>query len=188
MPGSVIPVTGLILGPVGSISQTDFPLVSPRLVNSTDTISPNFGDPCVLNANNTYSNVAQFIANGGTLTGTTPLGVAKETTLVNPYYPNAGGQSMPAGTYAPGTELNLLTRGTINVAINNGTPTGAGQPVYVRVSANGALNIIGGFEAIADGAHTVQIPNLVFKTGILSTDPATGQVTAQLTILNRLVP
>jgi hypothetical protein len=29
---------------------------------------------------------------------------------------------------------------------------------------------------------------VVFKTGILSTDSATGQITAQVTILNRLIP
>jgi hypothetical protein len=65
MPASVIPVTGLTNGPIGAISQTDFPLVSPRQVNPTDTNNINFGDPVVLNSNNTVSSVKQFLANGG---------------------------------------------------------------------------------------------------------------------------
>jgi hypothetical protein len=276
MPGSVIPVTGLILGPVGSISQTDFPLLSPRKVQLADTLNINFGDPAVLNANNSYSSVAQFILNGGVLTPGTPIGVAKDTVKTNSYYPLAGGTAMAGGFYAPNEEVNLLTRGTINVAINNGTPAGAGSPVFIRQTANGAipLGLVGGFEAVADaptpvaaalagntgnttlgtlsagaapfnGAYhviytdathfnvfdpngvfvgtgvngtafassgvnflattggtamvrgdgftvtvtskTIVIPNIVFKTGILSTDNATGQITAQVTLLNRLM-
>lgn len=276
MPGSVIAVTGLALGPVGSISQTDFPLISPRLVNIADTNPLNFGDPFVLNPNNTYSSVKQFLANAGVLLPSTPLGIAKDTVETNNYYPVQGGTNMPAGFYPGGVMANGLTRGTINVAINNGTPVGAGSPVYIRTAADGSvpLGIVGGFEAQADGtatgaavggntgngtisaltvgvfgiagvytakftdathytvsdpngvvighgttgvafasngvnftitaggtpfaandsftitvaATTVVIPNFVFKTGILSTDPATSQVTAQVTILERRVP
>jgi hypothetical protein len=188
MPGSVIPVTGLVNGPIGSISQTDFPLVSPRQVNPTDTNNIGFGDPTVLNANSTVSSVKQFLANGGTLTANTPLGIAKDAVETNGYYPLNGGTAMPAGQYPPGVIANILTRGTINVKINNGVPAGAGSPVYVRIAANAAIpnGVVGGFEAVADGTNTVQIPNIVFKTGILSTDPVTGDVTAQVTILNRL--
>jgi hypothetical protein len=97
---------------------------------------------------------------------------------------------MPAGQYPPGVFANILTRGTINVAINKGTPAGAGSPVYVRVAENASIpnGVVGGFEAVADGTNTVQIPNIVFKTGVLSTDPVTGQVTAQVTILERMQP
>lgn len=255
MPGAVIPVTGLLNGPVGAISQTDFPLISPRKVNSSDTLNVNYGDPVVLNANNTNSSVAQFIANAGSLTALTPLGIAKETVQTNVYYPLGGGTNMPGGIYPPGTDGNFLTRGTINVAINNGTPAGAGSPVYIRTALNAAvpLGLVGGFEAVVDpnpvattgtatisttaltvasgtgikvgqtvtgvgvapnttvvavagtavtlslavtaalsatavsfGA-TVVYPNIVFKTGVLSTDPITGQVTAQVTILERLM-
>jgi hypothetical protein len=276
MPGSVIPVSGLILGPVGSISQTDFPLLSPRKVQAADTLNINFGDPAVLNLNNTYSSVAQFILNGGTLNGSMPLGVAKDTVKTNNYYPLPGGVGSPGGFYMPDEEVNLLTRGSINVAVNHGTPAGAGSPVFIRAVINGAISgaPVGGFEAAADapaptaaalagntgnttlgtltagtaplnGAYdviytdathfnvfdptgkyvgsgvngtaftstgvnftattggtamvrgdgftvtvaskTILVPNFVWKTGILSTDPATSQITAQLTILNRLM-
>lgn len=276
MPGSVIPVTGLILGPVGSISQTDFPLISPRLLNIADTLNLSYGDPFVLNLNNTYSSVAQFILNGGVLTPSTPLGLAKDDVRTNPYYPIGGGTTMPAGVYVPGIEVSGLVHGTMNCAVPVGTPAGAGSPVFIRTILNGAipLGLVGSLEAAPDGTlaaaalagntgnttlgtlslgslaingiyrviytdathfnvfdpngvyvgtgvnatpftstgvnftattggtpmvrgdgftvttamKNVLINNLVFKTGILSTDNATSQITAQITMLNRRVP
>ena len=192
MPASIIPVTGLVLGPIGSISQTDFPITSPRLINLSDTKVPSFGDTVVLNANNTYSSVAQFIANAGTLTATTPIGFAQATVKTNSSYPTNGSGSIAAsGTYPAGSEADVLSRGTINVAINHGTPTGAGEAVFVRIILNGAIpaGVIGGIEGVADGINTVQLTNgVVFKTGIVSTDPGTGLNTVQVTILNRLIP
>ena len=284
MPVSVIPVTGFLEQPVGAISQTDFPLISPRLVNPTDTLSINFGDPFVLNAGNTYSSVAQYITTNGVaaflaamqeMDLTYALGIAREAVQTNSYYPLQGGQSMAQGAYPPGTMVNGLTRGTINVLINNGTPAGAGSPVYIRTALNGSIpaGVVGQFEAVPDqtvasaakaggntgngtlgtlsanalaknGAYTVTfltattfnvydplgkllgsgatgtafstggqitftitaggtafvagdgfvvtvtaktmvVPNIVFKSGILSTDPVSGQVTAQVTILER---
>jgi hypothetical protein len=240
----------------------------------TDTLNLGFGEVAVLNSDNTYSSVAQFLLSGGVFSGTMPLGIAKDTVKTNNYYPLAGGTSMGAGFYAPGEEVNMLTRGTINVAVNAGTPAGAGSPVFVRTVQNGAipLGLVGGFEGSPDapvptgtalagntgnatiaaitlgsaplnGAYhviftsattftvsdpngltigsgttgvaftstgvnftitagatpmvrgdgftvttvlkTIIVPNFVWKTGILSTDPASGQVTAQLTILER---
>jgi hypothetical protein len=181
MPGSVIPVTGLILGPVGSISQTDFPLLSPRKVRTADTLNIAFGEASVLNLDNTYSSVAQFILNGGTLQPNTPLGIAKDTVQTNPYYPLAGGTNMPAGFYAPGVEVNMLTRGTINGAIANGTPTGAGGPVFVRTSLNGAipLSLVGAFDAVPDGtlagaASAGNTGNATIGTLSLGSAPAAG--------------
>ena len=202
------------------------------------------------------------------------LGIAREAVQTNSYYPLQGGQSMPQGAYAPGTMVNGLTRGTINVLINNGTPAGAGSPVYIRTATNGAIpaGVVGQFEAQHDAtiagaatagntgngtigtlsvlplakngaykvtfsaataftvtdpfgniigagvtgtafsvgnqvqftitaggtafvagdsftvtvtAKTLVVPNIVFKSGILSTDPVSGQVTAQVTILER---
>jgi len=286
MPVSVIPVTGALEQPVGAISQTDFPLISPRLVETTDTLNINFGDPFVLNPDNTYSSVASFISKNSVAAFIAlmqdnqplyPLGIAKDTVEANAYFPLSGGTNMPAGYYAPGMICNGLTRGTINIAINNGTPSGAGVPVYIRTTLNGAIpnGVVGGFEAVNDGVtpvgtafagnvgnatigtlsnlpfaitgtylvdfftatsflvfdpmgrflgvgttgvafnagnqiqftitaggtamtrsdgfsivaamKTILIENMVFKTGLLSTDPVTAQVTAQATILERKV-
>jgi hypothetical protein len=193
MPASIIPVTGLILGPIGSFSQTDFPLVTPRNINASDTLIPNFGDLGVLNLNNTYSSLAQWIHGGGTLTATTPLGVFVSNVKTNTSYPTNGTQYASiagSGNYPAGAEADLLRRGTVNVACNHGTPTGAGEGVFIRVALNGAIpnGVIGGIEAVADGENTVQMTNgLVFKTGIISTDPDTGLNTVQFEIMNVLV-
>jgi hypothetical protein len=287
MPISVIPVTGLVLGPIGSISQTDFPLVSPRQVNPTDTNNLAFGETFVLNSNNTYSSVKQYIASNSAAALTTllnlaqpsfALGIAKDAVESNAYYPLQGGTTMPAGYYAPGMVVNGLTRGTISVQVNNGTPVGANSPVYLRTATDGAIpaGVVGGIEAVQDpnatvvgtantgntgngtigtlslkqyglnGTYTVVfsaatafsvydpygklvgtgatgtafnvgsqiqftitaggtafakgdgfsivvtsktivIPNIVFKTGVLSTDPNTGVAAAQVTILERKV-
>lgn len=287
MPISVIPVTGLVLGPIGSISQTDFPLISPRQVNPTDTLNINFGDPFVLNPNNSYSSVAQYILSNSVaafialMNQATPsyaLGLARDAVETNGYYPLNGGTNMPAGFYGPGMMVNGLTRGTISAAVNNGTPVGAGAPIYLRTTLDGAIpaGVVGGIEGVQDpnattvgtantgntgngtigtlsllkygknGTYTVSftaattfnvfdpygamvgsgvtgtafnvgsqvqftitaggtafvkgdgfgivvtsktivIPNIVFKTGVLSTDPNTGKSAAQVAILERKV-
>jgi hypothetical protein len=169
MPATFIPVTGLNLGPVGAVSQSDFPLRTPRQVNPTDTRNIAFGETAVLNANNTYSSVAQFIQNGGTVTGSTPIGLAAANTRTNPTFPMAGsgGSMMPGGYYAPGNIADVMTQGTMNVVCNNGTPS-AGSAVYVRTAANPLLPsaVVGGLEAVAD-------PNPVNTTGTASANSTT---------------
>jgi hypothetical protein len=80
---------------------------------------------------------------------------------VNPDSPQNGG-------YAPGTLCEAAERGSIPVVINVGTPQSQGQ-VYMRVALNGAIpaGVIGGLEAAADGANTVALPGVVFRTGVL---------------------
>jgi len=182
MPATFIPVTGLNLGPVGAISQQDFSLRTPRQVRPADTLNLKFGEAAVLNLDNTYSSVAQFILGGGTFTATIPMGIAVANTRTNGTFPLAGGQNTPGGFYAPGNEADVATVGTVNVQINNGTPPGAGSPVYVRKVLNGAIpaGVVGGFEAVADSTNTVALTNVVFKTGIIGPDG-----TAQVCILAR---
>lgn len=277
MPASVIPVTGLVLGPIGSISQTDFPITTPRPINASDALVPNFGDAMILNLNNTYSSIKQWITNAsGVLKSSTPVCFAQANVKTNTNYPTNGfGSDNSSGYYPAGSEADALTRGTMNVALNNGTPAGAGAPVFIRTVLNGAipLGVIGGIEAVADGTiasaalagntgnttlgtlsigsapangaytviytdathfnvydpfgtpvgsgvngtpfastgvnftattggtpmvrgdgftvtttmKTIVVPNLVFKTGIVSTDPDTGLNTVQVTILERRV-
>jgi hypothetical protein len=280
MPASIIPVTGLVLGPIGSFSQTDFPLVTPRPINATDALIPNFGDTLILNANNTYSSINQWITNAsGVLKSSTPVCFAAINIKTNTTYPTNGTQYasiVGSGNYPAGSEADGFTRGTINVALNNGTPAGAGSPVFIRTVANGSIpaGVVGGIEAVVDGGtpvaaalagntgnttlgtlslglaplsgaysviytdathfnvfdptgvyvgtgvngtaftstgvnftattggtamvrgdgftvttslKTIAIPNIVFKTGIVSTDPGTGLNTVQVTILERKV-
>jgi hypothetical protein len=187
MPGSVILPTGLDNGPVGAISQTDFPLVSPRFVRSTDTLNINFGDPVVINADDTVSSVAQFILLGGTLLTTTQFGIAVQNTKTNAYYPLGGGTAMAGGYYAPGEACDILIRGTINVQINNGTPV-TQYGVYVRKILDASIpkGVVGGFEAVADtyvGTDTIgPFTNVVFRRNTISADGV-----ATVTILNRVL-
>lgn len=188
MPATVIPVTGINEGFVGNISSEGLSLRVPRPLNVTDTKNIAFGEALVLNSNNTYSSVAQFIANGGTLTSSTPLGIAVTNTKTNATFPLNGsnGTMTPGGYYTPGQVVDGLVQGTIDVYVNNGTPVGAGSTVYVRVALNGAIpaGVVGGFEAVADGANTVALTNVVFKTGLF----VSAQGVAQVTVLNRQIP
>jgi hypothetical protein len=261
MPATVIPVTGLNLGPVGSISQSDFPLRTPRQVNPTDIYNIAYGEPVVLNPNNTYSSVKQnllggdlvvattctlastgsavmtvasaagivagqvivgagvtpgttvssisgvtvtmsanaaatesagspvsFYTGGIALVSTTPLGVAISNVRTNPNFPMAGNMGVytPGGIYVPGNVADVLVQGTVNVQVNNGTPT-AGGPVYIRVALNGLIpaGYVGGFEAVVDpntAGNTILVNGMKFKTGVLGTDG-----TAQLTIPTRML-
>lgn len=188
MPATVIPVTGINEGFVGNISSEGLSLRTPRVVEPTDTKNIAFGEAAVLNADNTYSSVASFIAKGGTFTATTPMGIAVANTKTNGTFPLNGnaGVMTPAGSFAPGQTADVLVQGAIDVQINNGTPTGAGGTVYLRTALNGSIpaGVVGGFEAAADGTNTVALTNVVFKTG--KSTGSTGVY--QVTILSRQIP
>lgn len=64
------------------------------------------------------------------------------------------------GKYAPGDAVSVFQRGAINVLCQRGTPA-LGGAVYVRVATNAAYPtaVVGGFEAEADGANTIQLTN-----------------------------
>ena len=65
--------------------------------------------------------------------------------------------SQNVGRYAPGEPVSVFQRGCINVKCQKGAPAVDGT-VYVRVTASEGYPA-GGFEAEADGADTVVIPN-----------------------------
>lgn len=62
-----------------------------------------------------------------------------------------------AGQYAPEEPVSVFQRGCINVKCQKGSPSIDGT-VYIRVTASGNY-VVGGFEAEADGANTVALPN-----------------------------
>lgn len=189
MPANVIPVTGVAEGFVGKISNEGISLRTPRTVNPTDTLNVAFGESLVVNANNTYSSVAQFIQGGGTFTANTPLGIAVANIKTNSTFPlNGTNQAFtPGGVFTPGQICDALVQGTIDVFVRNGTPTGANGTVYLRVAANAGIpaGVVGGFEAVADGTNTVALTNVKFKTGVLDTS---GTIpVAQVTVLTRTI-
>lgn len=65
-----------------------------------------------------------------------------------------------AGAYTPGEAVSVFQRGCVNVKCGIGTPALGGK-VYVRVAANEAIPTaaVGGFEAAADAANTVELTN-----------------------------
>ena len=73
---------------------------------------------------------------------------------------------------------SYVQRGCINVRCNVGVPKLDGQ-VYVRVTANEAVpaGVVGGFEAVADAANTVELTNCRWA------GPADANGVAELRIL-----
>ena len=66
-----------------------------------------------------------------------------------------------AGSYATGEAVPVMKRGRVNVKCNVGTPALNGD-VYIRIAANGANTIVGGFEATADSTYTIKLTNAKF--------------------------
>lgn len=154
MPATVIPVKGLYLGFVGNISNEGYSLRTARQVEPTDTLSVAFGETFVLNGDNTYSSVKSFLLKGtGGLTAATPLGIAASNVNINPAYNVQGTNDVltPGGVYLPGSIMDGLVQGTINVSCNSGTPV-AGGSVWLRTALNAAVpnGVVGGLEALAD--------------------------------------
>lgn len=65
-----------------------------------------------------------------------------------------------AGGYVPDEPVSVFQRGAINAKCQNGSAA-LGGAVYLRITANEALPnaVVGGFEAAADGANSVQLTN-----------------------------
>jgi hypothetical protein len=172
MPGSVIGKT-MNLGYVGSVSRSLDAVIDNRVVKSSDSASINFGDPVVLNTDNTYS---KFGASG---TAAAFAGIALREVKQSTVYGNNVN-----GAYAPSEPCDVLSRGSATITCNVGTPT-AGGNVYIRITANGSIpaGIVGGFEATADSTNTVLLTNAKWTTGKLDTNR-----TAEVTILARINP
>lgn len=64
------------------------------------------------------------------------------------------------GVYAPGEAVSVFKRGAVNVKCQKGAPA-LGGAVYIRITANPTYSTaaVGGFEAEADGANTIQLTN-----------------------------
>ena len=185
MPATVIPVKGIQLGFIGSITHEGQSLREPKQVKATDANPIAFGETLTANidATNTYSSIKQFIANGGTVTAATPLGIAVSNVKTNTSYNAQGGQVVSGGNYQPGDFCDGLVVGGACVPCMNGTPVAQG-PVYIRVALNASIpaGVIGGLEAVADGSNTVLLTNLKWKTGYLETDGG-----CEVTILTRTI-
>lgn len=170
MPGTVIGIA-MNIGYPGSYARNGDCVIAARPVKPTDTANVNFGDPVVLNSDSTggtYSQLAGFVAGGGTFTQALFAGFAvREVKSAESFF--GTGNSAPSWNYySPGAPCDVIKRGSVVVKVNVGTPT-AGGLVYVRTVLNGAIpaGLVGGVEAAADSTNTVQLTNCRFFTGIL---------------------
>lgn len=177
MPGSAIGIE-LNLGYPGTVSRSIDTIITPRAVKSAVTdgkeTEPSilFGEPVILNGDNTYS---RFGAGG---TAATFVGIAvREVKQATDYYSGCG-------SYLPGEVMDVIERGSTTVKCNLGTPA-AGGKVYIRIKANTAkpTGVVGQFEAEADDTNTVEIANARWKTGKIDSSKV-----AELTILTRVNP
>lgn len=160
MPGSAIGIE-LNLGYPGTISRSIDAIITSRTVKSVldgekETADPIlFGEPVILNDDNTYS---RFGKDGK---AENFVGIAaREVKQATDYY-------SACGSYLPGEIMDVIERGSVTVKCNTGDPK-AGGKVYIRIADNKTVapnGVIGQFEAAADGANTVEISNLRWKTG-----------------------
>lgn len=171
MPGKVIGKI-LNLGYPGSVSRSVDAIIDNRVIKVTDTVPVPFGSAVVLNSDNTYSAVTD------TTTADQFGGIAVREVKQSTDYFSAIGQ------YNPGEPADVLTRGSVTVYCNNGTPT-AGGKVYLRVKANVAVpnGVVGQLEAAADGTNSIELPNLRWTTGQLDANKV-----AEVTILTKVNP
>lgn len=165
MPGKAIGIS-MLSGYAGTQSRTADAIIQNRIAKSNIS----FGHAVVLTNDNKWDNVVE---------GTTAAQIAgiavREVVQANTFDP----QSNP--DYMAETPCDVMVRGNCTVKCQRGTPK-SGDAVYVRVKANAAYQdaVVGGLEATADTANTVQVTNIEWTTGVMD---ANGM--AEITIKTR---
>ncbi|MDU5080238.1 hypothetical protein [uncultured Tissierella sp.] len=165
MPGKVIQEK-LNYGYPGSVSRSNDAIIINRRVKGEGIA---FGSPVVMNDDNSFSAFGEGHA------ATNFVGVAvREVKQTADYYNSTG-------MYLENEPADVITRGSVTVEVNVGTPKARGK-VYIRVAENSAFpnGVIGGFEAAADGVNTIELSNVVFTTGQIDANKV-----AEITILSR---
>lgn len=165
MPGKAIGIS-MLSGYAGTQSRTADAIIQNRIAKSNIS----FGHAVVLTNDNKWDNVVE---------GTTAAQIAgiavREVVQANTFDP----QSNP--DYMAETPCDVMVRGNCTVKCQRGTPK-SGDAVYVRVKANATYHdaVVGGLEATADAANTVQVTNIEWTTGVMD---ANGM--AEITIKTR---
>lgn len=158
MPGKAIGIS-LLSGYAGTQSRTADAIIQNRVAKNNIA----FGHAVVLTNDNKWDNVVE---------GTTAAQIAgiavREVVQANTFDP----QSNP--DYMAETPCDVMVRGNCTVKCQRGTPK-SGDAVYVRVKANTTYQdaVVGGFEATADAANTVQVTNIEWTTGVMDANGMT---------------
>lgn len=159
-------------GFAGNYARTPDDIVASRKLAEDSAVVP-FGAAVAVAEDNTYKALAaDFKAEDF---GGIALRVVKQAVAYD---------DMNHTAYQPGVMMSALQRGATTVVCNAGEPKANGK-VYVRIKENGSVanGVIGGFEAEADGANTVELPNVKWTNGILDANRI-----AEVTILTRVNP
>lgn len=158
MPGKAIGIS-LLSGYAGTQSRTADAIIQNRVAKNNIA----FGHAVVLTNDNKWDNVVE---------GTTAAQIAgiavREVVQANTFDP----QSNP--DYMAETPCDVMVRGNCTVKCQRGTPK-SGDAVYVRVKANATYQdaVVGGLEATADAANTVQVTNIEWTTGVMDANGMT---------------
>lgn len=158
MPGKAIGIS-MLSGYAGTQSRTADAIIQNRIAKSNIS----FGHAVVLTNDNKWDNV---------VAGTTAAQIAgiavREVVQANTFDP----QSNP--DYMAETPCDVMVRGNCTVKCQRGTPK-SGDAVYVRVKASATYNdaVVGGLEATADDANTVQVTNIEWTTGVMDANGMT---------------
>lgn len=152
MPGKTI---GIMMnnGYPGTQSRTADAIIQNRVAEGTIA----FGQAVVL----TNTNKWRLVKTGDTAAVVAGVAV-REVVQANTFDP----QSNP--DYVAGVPCDVMVRGNCTVKCQRGTPK-SGDAVYVRITANNAYPdaVVGGFEAQADDANTIQVTNIEWTTGVI---------------------
>ena len=152
MPGKTI---GIMMnnGYPGTQSRTADAIIQNRVAEGTIA----FGQAVVL----TDTNKWRLVKTGDTAAVVAGVAV-REVVQANTFDP----QSNP--DYVAGMPCDVMVRGNCTVKCQRGTPK-SGTAVYVRITANNQYPnaVVGGFEAQADDANTIQVSNIEWTTGVI---------------------
>ena len=148
--------TSLGYGYEGNVSRNGLYLIESRPV-ALDSEAIFFGQPVVVNADDTYSSVASVVLTAANFGGVAVAEVKQATT-----YPLDG--TVTNGSYLAGQACDMIKEGVVSVKCQRGTPTRGGS-VYVRktLSTNYPDAVVGGFEAEAD-EENVLLTNCTWNT------------------------
>ena len=165
MPGRTIGIM-MNVGYAGTQSRTADAIIQNRIAEGTIA----FGQAVAL----TDTNKWRLVKTGDTAAVVAGIAV-REVVQANTFDP----QSNP--DYVANVPCDVMVRGNCTVKCQRGTPA-SGAAVYVRLTANNTYPnaVVGGFEAEADDANTIQVTNIEWTTGVMD---ANGNV--EVTIKTR---
>ena len=152
MPGRTIGIM-MNVGYAGTQSRTADAIIQNRIAEGTIA----FGQAVAL----TDTNKWRLVKTGDTAAVVAGIAV-REVVQANTFDP----QSNP--DYVANVPCDVMVRGNCTVKCQRGTPA-SGAAVYVRITANNTYPnaVVGGFEAEADDANTIQVTNIEWTTGVM---------------------